>query len=264
VNQGSGNLASEEASYAQEAVARRVASWAAEKGAYTTIETYKNEWQCWTALSGGAEVSSAVEIGCGSGLFLLSAIALGYIKEGVGFDPAISDHGTDEREHCDTQNLVEQLGLSSCVRFELNSFESFLDTDEKYDLIIFRKALHHIYEASADAEVNERIKKRCIEDLRQARARLAPIGRLYLLESARRNRLHGLFYNAYRTVWQGVGPIDWEGERAISQWKEILAAAGFSNVQSARLPVSAALKLPEGRALGKALSPTFLISAEAH
>ncbi len=67
-------------------------SWAASKHAHLTLETYQAEITQWSRLTGIDRVSSVLEIGCGSGLFLLSCLALGFAQRAVGIDPAYPTH----------------------------------------------------------------------------------------------------------------------------------------------------------------------------
>jgi hypothetical protein len=244
----------------QNEVARQISKWATDKGAYTTIEAYEKELQIWSALSGVSSVSSAIEVGCGSGLFLLSAVVLGYVEEGVGYDPTISHHGTDENELRQTQELVARLDLSSRVGFAQRALDDLLKSDRKYDLIIFRNTLHHIYEQSSDSASDREVVKKCVEDLERARTHLKKGGRIYVLESQKRNRVHGLLYNLYRRVRHGIGPIEWESKRSAEEWKSLIEAAGFEEVEYARVPISKKIGSPAGDAIAELLSPAFLIA----
>ncbi|MEM1518496.1 MAG: class I SAM-dependent methyltransferase, partial [Nitrososphaerota archaeon] len=113
-----------------------------------------------------------LEIDSGSGWFLATAVALGFAEEGVGVDPAISDDGTSIDEIRTTESAIKRLGLNDRVHFRICTFEDFLRTalpkSEKYDLLVFRNTLHHLYPRSKQSPLERELLDKCIKDLRSA------------------------------------------------------------------------------------------------
>jgi len=243
-----------------------IKEWAQSKKAFISLYTYAWEIEEWRKLTGVHQVKRMLEIGSGSGWFLATAVALGFAEEGVGVDPAISEDGTSIDEIRTTESVIKRLGLSDRVHFRICTFEDFLRTalpkDEKYDLLVFRNTLHHLYPRSKQSPVERELLDKCIEDLRSALGLLNAPGYLYIMEMTRPSKLYAVTYNLYRT-WRGVPTINWDSKRTPFEWRLILKKAGFMWIGVTRLPAHypLLLNIPGGHILAKLLSCQFLAAA---
>jgi hypothetical protein len=130
---------------------------------------------------------------------------------------------------------------------------------KKFDLLVFRNTLHHIYPyVKRQLDEQEQISK-CIRDLRSTISLLNEPGYLYIVEATRPSRLYEVAYNLYR-AFRGAPTINWESKRTLSEWIWIIEEAGFNLIGSSRLRVPHLLfsRIP---IFAKFLSSQFLISA---
>lgn len=245
-----------------------IKEWAQTKKAFISLSAYTQEIEEWRKLTGVHRVRRMLEIGSGSGWFLATSVALGFAEEGIGVDPAISEDGTSIDEIRTTESAVKRLGLGERVHFHICTFEDFLRTalpkSEKYDLLVFRNTLHHLYPKSKQDSVERELVGRCIEDLHSALGLLNAPGYLYIVEMTRPSKLYMMIYNSYR-AWRGAPPIDWDSKRTPFEWRLILEEAGFVWSGITQLPVHHPLlsNIPSSHMLAKLLSRQFLIAARA-
>jgi len=127
--------------------------------------------------------SSVLDVGCGGGLILNCAAAIGRIESGLGFDCS--------RKAIDVANLAaNRLSLAGCAavpRFELRSVEDGMPSGE-FDVVMLVDVLHHVPSRAHAAAFYE------------AASRVTRGGRLILKEMrpepawrALMNRAHDLF-----------------------------------------------------------------------
>jgi SAM-dependent methyltransferase len=240
-----------------------IKKWAQAKRAFISLSTYAQEIEEWKKLTSVHQVGRMLEIGSGAGWFLVTALALGFAQEGIGIDPAFSEDGTAVKEIHETKSIIEKLNLDRRVRFYICTFDDFLKNalskTEKFDLLVFRNTLHHIYPyVKRQLDEQEQISK-CIRDLRSTISLLNEPGYLYIVEATRPSRLYEVAYNLYR-AFRGAPTINWESKRTLSEWIWIVEEAGFNLIGSSRLRVPHLLfsRIP---IFAKFLSSQFLISA---
>ena len=243
-------------------ITHAVKAWSSKRNSNISVDSYDYELTAWMKLAGIRNVRSIMEIGAGNGFFLAWAIATGFAESGVGIDPAMPEHDTGVDDSGWTDMLAGVPHVKGRITFRCGTFADWLSgtSQQKYDLIIFRHSLHHIYERRADRVADAAVVKRCISDLARAGRLTSDKGRLYLLESSKVSYIHGLLYNWYRKM-KGSGAIDWNGKRSRDEWEAILAAAGYRHMVSTPVPTSKWIRSPFGRFVGRYLSPSFLITA---
>lgn len=239
-----------------------VKRWASRKGAFITLESYAHEIATWSKIAGVSRVRRVLEIGSGSGWFLVTAVALGFAVEATGVDPAIPEAGTNVEEISDTEEIIQRLGLSDRVRLCRGTFQDILAEreHEKYDLLVFRNTLHHIY-PRLNTGGQDQHAKQCIDDLRSARRLLKPSGYIYVMEASR-NLVIGALYNVLRTL-RGARPIAWTTKRTAQEWQWILEKAGFEILGLRRLPLHPICGIPGVTVLSKVLSLSFVLAGRS-
>jgi len=245
-----------------------IKKWSQSKKAYIRISTYIQEIEEFRKLTGVHRVERILEIGSGSGWFLITAIAFGFAQFGLGVDPAISKEGTDIDEIQMTRSIIEKLNLKQQVRFYVCTFEDFLREasyqiikHEKYDLLVFRNVLHHIYPRSKEHLKEQEIVSKCIEDLHFALSLLNNSGYLYVVEATRPSKFYALLYNFYRTI-RRAPMIDWISKRTPSEWMQIFEKSGFKGIGITKLPIHHPfLNTLRNCNVNKILSHQFLIVA---
>ena len=153
-----------------EVVEQHIRDWAQARKSNISLRTFAWEIDAIRTATGVRCFRNVLDIGCGSGIFLITCVVLGLAKRGLGFDPTIMMHVTTSQELIEGSSLVGQLALD--VKLENRSLEGLLDASDgehSYDLIVFRGRLHHIYErASAHAD-DEGVVAQCVEDLARVR-----------------------------------------------------------------------------------------------
>lgn len=240
-----------------------VDAWASTKGANVSLKSFDHEIHLWKRLTGMRRVGSVLEVGSGSGLFLMYLVAKGFAGAGTGIDPAVEGHGTEVEEIKRARRLALSLGLQDRVDFKQVSLESFMVEERGlvFDVIALRLCLHHIYERSQSRSQDEELVARCIKDLAELRSFLSDGGYLYIREEYAPSWIHGKALNLYHE-WKGAPRINWSGKRSPRDWTDLIEKAGYSDVQTIALPPnrvtnSAWMK----RLMGSWLSSSFLISA---
>jgi len=240
-----------------------IKKWSCTKKSFTSFSTYVHEIEEWKQLVGIHQVKRILEVGSGAGWFLVTAVALGFAQEGIGVDPAFSEDGTTIKEIRETKSIVEKLNLGKKVHFHVCTFDIFLkdalSKTEKYDLLVFRNALHHIYpRVKKQFNEQEQISK-CIRDLHSAISLLNEPGYLYIVETTRPSKFYAIAYNLYRAS-RGAPKIDWESKRTLSEWTWIVEEAGFNLIGVRRLRVHHPLfsRIP---IFARFLSSQFLLAA---
>jgi hypothetical protein len=239
-----------------------VRSWAVSKKANLSLTSYEREIDGIKALAKLQHTPNLLEIGSGSGLFMVSAVTLGFADHGLGFDPGNADDGTSLQDIQNTQAAVTDLGLADTVRFEQKTFSEVLagEPTERYSMIIFRNSLHHIYERQTDHAADKATTDRCIQDLTSLQRFLTDDGVLCVLEATRPPSILGKIFNRYRTS-KGSGPIQWDDKRTKAEWINLFQAAGFKNTVSANRPFNKWIGNPIVRTIGTRVSPQFLVAA---
>lgn len=239
-----------------------IRSWALSKKANLSLSSYEREIEALKALAKLQHTPNLLEIGSGSGLFLVSAVTIGFADTGIGFDPGNPDDGTSLEDIQHTQGVVTDLGLADTVRFEQKTFSEILagEPTERYSMIIFRNSLHHIYERQTDRAADKAITDRCVQELTSLQRFLADDGVLCVLEATRPSPVIAKIVNAYRGS-KGSGPIQWDDKRTKPEWIDLLRAAGFKNTVSANRPYNKWIGNPIVRTVGTRLSPQFLVAA---
>ncbi len=251
-------------------LARAIKEWAQEKKAFISLHTYIREIEEWRRLTGVYRFKRMLEIGSGSGWFLITAVAIGFAEEGVGVDPARRADGTDIQEIKRAKSTVKELGLNERVRFHICSFEDFLVRkdlyvlkNEKFDLLVFRNTLHHIYPRLEGTNYDEFANK-CIKDLHIAHHLLNEHGYLYVMEATRPSKFYSAMYNFYRTL-RGAPIMNWTAKRTPFEWTQIFEKAGFTGIGIKWLhphhPLL--LRIPVSNVVSRFLSHQFLIAARA-
>ena len=245
-----------------EEVARAVSDWSRSRRADLSLRAYAGELARHARMAGVESFGQVLEVGCGSGLFLLSAVALGYADSALGVDPAIASNGTRRDELEATRRMAEKLGLADRLEFRFETFEQLLGGEPagRYDALVFRNCLHHIYPCRADPAADRAEADRCAADLGEARRLLREGGRLLILEGAARGALHGALYNRGRRL-KGSPPIRWAEKRTREQWMSILGRAGYRDARSETLPITRLSATVPGCLVGRMLSASFLITA---
>ncbi len=246
---------------AMDAVEDAIRRWAKLKGAGVSLRSYAAEIQSWKDTTRRSRVRRLLEIGCGSGLFLLCAVATGFAHRGEGIDPAEGDHGTDDRDIAETQQLLSALNMSERVRVGRGTFQEVLRREyrREFDLLVFRHSLHHIYPRVAKGRDDASVVKACVQDLARAREALTEQGCIYVLESASPNWVYGILYNSWRRR-RGLRRIEWEEKRRKHEWVSILEMAGFRDVVASKIPLNRCLETPARRWVGKLFSSSWILS----
>ena len=131
-------------------VERTIMNWSAENRANISLKSYTLEIDTWRKLMGIPCVSSMVEIGCGSGLFLVLAIAYGFAESGLGIDPNMEAHLAVQGENACALELRDELQLTDQIEFRKVSMKDLMNKShgDQFNLLVFRKSLHHIHERS--------------------------------------------------------------------------------------------------------------------
>jgi len=164
-----------------------IKEWAQEKKAFITLSTYIREIEGWRKLTGASQVRRMLEIGSGAGWFLVTAVALGFAQEGAGVYPAFSEDGTAIEEIRNTETVIHKLNLGKRVCFRICTFTAFLENafskTEKFDLIVFRNTLHHVYPHSKETQINQERVSKCIKDLHSTSNLLSDSGYIYAMET---------------------------------------------------------------------------------
>lgn len=232
-----------------------VRRWASEKNSYRTFDLFRNELAVWASLTGEDAVSSACEIGCGSGVFLTTAYITGLIQDrATGLDAVKESEGTSLSELERTREFIVELGLDHDLHIEYGVFPDDMP-DGEFDLLIFRNVLHHIYESDDDTT------KRCIRDLGAVRDSISPGGHIYLLEPTVPWYPKRALVNLFRTRIQNRSRMDWNEKRTPSAWVRILEAAGYSEPKVASVPSGLFYGWPGWESIDVFLSFEHLITA---
>ena len=242
-------------------VEKAIMDWSAEKRANISLASYRLEIDTWRKLTGIDRVSRIIEIGCGSGLFLVAAIATGFAEAGLGIDPEIGAHGTDEGENAHAIALRDSLNLGDQIEFRQVTMESLLTegNGEHFDLVVFRNSLHHIHERPHDEKDRGPADQQCLKDLATARGLLKEPGFIHIMDASRPPQIYGALYNIYRRAAR-KGRLDWSGKRTSKEWMAILSSAGFRHIGSESLPANKWIGNPIGRQLGRLVSSSVLIT----
>ena len=244
-------------------VAGGISAWAKDKKANISLASYTAEIEAWRSLTGVQHVSRILEIGCGSGLFSVSAIALGFADSAVGVEPAIEEHGTKPEDVKRTEEIVAALNLRDRVSFRHETFREMLQepASEGYDLLVFRNSLHHLYERQHCEGAETLAIESFRDDLTAARALMEDMPYIYIMEASRPNPVYSRMFDWYRRA-TGREKIDWESKRTRKEWEGLLRALGFSQVKSTSLPVNKWVNHPIGRYIGRHISASFLITGK--
>ena len=237
---------------------QHIEEWARARKSNISLRTFAWEIDAIRTATGVGRFRNVLEIGCGSGLFLVTCVALGLADRGSGIDPA---HGSAQSELVEGQTLAEKLALD--IKLENQSMEGLLSTDgpRNYDLVVFRGSLHHIYDRALTGTADEGVVARCIEDLARVRKRfLETGGHMWIAELTRPGAVYSFLYTIYQRA-KGQGRFDWDAKRTANEWTEILVAAGMENILATRQPVNKFIGTPLENSLGMALSNVALIAA---
>lgn len=227
-----------------------------------TLDSYELEIEDLKALTGVEHTPNLLEIGSGGGMFLLSAVALGFADAGIGLDPGNESDGTSADDIKRSQQVVLDLDLVGKVRFEQSTLRELLDgaSAERYSMIVFRNSLHHIFERDADRSIDQSVAEQCVQDLISLQRFLTDDGVLYILEATRAPFLVAKLSDVYRRS-KGLGPIGWADKRTKPEWIDLLRAAGFRNTVSANRPYNKWIGNPIVRNAGKRMSAQFAVAA---
>ena len=244
-------------------VAGGISAWAKDNKANISLASYAVEIEAWRRLTGVQHVSRILEIGCGSGLFLVSAIALGFADSAVGVEPAIEEHGTKPEDVKRTEEIVAALSLRDRVSFRHETFRNMLQepSSEGYDLLVFRNSLHHLYERKNGEGAETIAIESFRDDLKAADALMEDAPNIYIMEASRPNPVYGRMFDWYRRV-TGRPKIDWGSKRTRKEWEGLLRTFGYSQVKSTSLAVNKWVNQPIGRYVGRHVSASFLITGK--
>lgn len=231
-----------------------ISNWAQRKSANVSLSSYQTEIEIWQNLTGETRLKSAIEVGSGSGLFSATLLEENIVSEVIALDPIVEGEGTTEEELQKLKPSLKSM-FGEKINFKKGKFPQDLP-DKNVDLMVFRKSLHHIYEAhnSGSDEV--------VQGLEVVRDHLNDNGWIYILESSE----PPVWTKAAITVKRranGVGPIQWSGKRGRDEWITLLEDAGFSNIQAAQTPYNI---VENKRVLGptsRYLSNRHLITAQS-
>jgi len=240
-----------------------IKQWASRKRSYVSLSSYVREIEIWRRITGVHKVERLLEIGSGSGWFLVTAVVVDFADEGVGIDPAIPEAGTKVEEILETETLIHRMKLDDRVSFHKETFKEFLaeSCQKPYDLIVFRNALHHIYPKKPFGKEDWNANF-CIKDLTIARNLLNPGGYIYIVEACPGTWVVRMLYNLARAL-RGSSTIDWLTKRTKKQWIDILEKAGFECIGQAYLPFSLPFtgKFDIGK-LTRVLSQSILLAGQ--
>ena len=201
--------------------------------------------------------------GTGSGLLLVSAIALGFADSVVGIDPAIEEHGTKPEDMKRTEEIVAALNLRDRVSFRHETFREMLHepAGEGYELLVFRNSLHHLYERQPCEDAETLALESFRDDLTAALTLMKDTRYIYIMEASRPNPVYGRVFDWYRRA-TGRANIDWGSKRTRKEWEGLLRAVGYRNVKSTSLAVNKWVNHPIGRYIGRHISVSFLITGK--
>ncbi|HEC35635.1 MAG TPA: methyltransferase domain-containing protein [Anaerolineae bacterium] len=242
---------------------RAIKQWARRKRALISLSCYAREIEMWGRTAGVRKVRRLLEIGSGSGWFLVAAVVFGFAGEATGIDPAIPEAGTQAEDIANTESVIQEVGLSDRVHLRSGTFQNILrGSQEPYDLLVFRNVLHHIYPKSGGG-TEDKYASRCVDDLSSARGLFTTAGYVYVVEVDPGSWLWRATYNLLRTL-RGAPTIDWKTKRTAQEWKRIFEKAGFQSLGLARLPLHHPLLAAPGvEGLARVLSQSFLLAGRA-
>lgn len=230
-----------------------ISEWADLKSAHISLDSHRYELEKWTDVVGKTSVNHLVDVGCGSGLFDLSAVILGYAEQVTGIDPIERGHGTEASELDRTMQLANEMHLANRVSF-VNGYWPDISVP-RCDLLVFRKSLHHILEAGmTESEL--------IRHLGNAQNHMTDGGHIYIMEPSPSYRIQWYIQQQYRSA-RGKGRLTKEGKLDVADWKSILHEAGFRDIQSVRIPPNLFISSRFPTSLTQVLSTTFLITGRS-
>lgn len=232
-------------------------AWSVSKKTNISYESFVYEIATIQRLIGKETVDQAVEIGSGSGLFLLTAVALGFIERATGVEPSFEKDGTSSDEVDKTKEYISKLDLSERIAFTADTFETFCKTQSSsyFDMILFRQTLHHIFDKEVESN------QACIASLASLRSQLSDNGHIVILEASERSHLHKSLYSIYRSM-RGIGQIKWPDKRSTTEWVELLKEAGYKSIQIEKMPINLFSSVSVLNPLRRLLSCTFVIVGE--
>lgn len=237
-----------------------VRQWSNEKGANITIDSFRYEVNTFRELANKEHFSNVLEIGSGSGLFVTYLAYSGFADSCLGVDPCFSEDGTAKEEVFKTQNLLKDLDLDEKVNFRFETLEEFLGSkvERKFDLVVFRDSLHHIYPKKNDQD-NE---KKFVEDMKSLKRILTEDGKIYIKEITRPRAISDLLYKNIYDAWRvfkGNDKMDWEGKRTENEWRNLLLRADWKKLRASLIAPNILRDHERLAWIGEKLGNSFLI-----
>jgi len=234
---------------------QHIEKWSKSKGANVSLDSFRYEFEQFKEIVGKQKFPRVLEIGSGSGLFLTYLLVSSHSDQCVGIDPVYEKDGTKKNEVHKTREIIEEMNIKNKIDLRFQTFQGFLKSGEdKYDLIIFRDSLHHIYPKEGKDS-----KKESIRNLSRVKSFLKDNGHIYILEESRPHFLYRLGHDLHRLL-RGNDKMDWKDKRTKGEWKNILKEAGFQEISIETVPVNLFSLYKKSPKLGKLISTSFLIT----
>jgi hypothetical protein len=234
-----------------ESLEAKIRSWADNRGANVSIETYRREIQEYINMSESFNLKTTLEVGAGMGFFSAVLVEDNVTEKAIALDPVVEGEGTSKSLYKKNRKYIEER-YNGRVRFEDGFFPDDI-VGHNVDMIVFRKVLHHIYEKRSSTN------KEVLEGLKAAKDCLGENGRVYIRESNAPILPARKAYDVKRYI-NGVGSMDWDEKRSCEEWVEVLKKSGFEDVRYRRLPYNIVVDNQWLEHLSSKISGRFLIT----
>jgi len=179
---------------------------------------------------GGIDLAGrrVLEIGCGSGVYILLA-ALGGAAEAVGLEPEAAGSGSGVFQEAESR--AKALELSNIRLLPLRMDEYLSGSPGKFDIVLAHNVVNHIDEEAVQVlHKDPQARKRYCGVFENIWENLAAGGCLIIADCGR----HNLFSGTSRLgVFRGVfnRSIEWNKHQGPRLWAKLLRSAGFSRTE---------------------------------
>ena len=231
-----------------------VRSLAQERATHVSVETFQTEVDIYKSVTSTEAVDSTLEVGAGAGLFSAFLILSGFTERAVCLDPLVDGEGPSN-EAVEIQSDLNKFDSLRNNFVQLNGWFPDDLPEDSFEMIIFRKALHHIYPNPPEDRSS------VVSGLRSAKSNIEPGGRIYILETTVPPKWFQLVMNLYRRT-KSQSPLTWSHKRYPEQWTNCLKEAGYKNTWVETTPLNIAMGHQLTKQASLAISHRRLITGQ--